>query len=177
MEQSVKSVAIRFGLITGVISLINLALGYAVFEPGSMAGSYSSLAAIVITLAITVATAFRLKAIQGGYASFKQIFSTYMVSRIIQFSMLMAAMMLLYLVVDTDFAAQMAQLETDNILKQGELRNTPPKEIEVQLERAKEFNVTVAKTHLINWLVYISINTPIGLLLAAGTKKVNPQAV
>jgi uncharacterized membrane protein SpoIIM required for sporulation len=116
-----------------------------------------------------------LKKRKEGFATFKEVFSVFMINRIINITLSLGFVVLLYFVIDTDFRDLVAEKQYEMQYERLLNRNISEEQIENQLSILSNWNAKNIKVYLFTWLGYIVVNAIISLFVAAAMKKNNPE--
>lgn len=164
----------NYGLIAGTLAVLLQLSYYLIVDQFSTFGQISGLVLIVVNFVICLWSVIDLKKRQNGFASFREVFTVYMLNRIINITMSIGFLMILYFVIDTDFrdmvvdkqfVAQMEQLNAAN-LSESDMQNA--------LATIEKWSGRNKMVYIFTWLGYIVVNSIIGLIIAATFKKDEP---
>ena len=175
MQSSTSKDLYNYGAFAGVLAII-LQLGYYLFiDQFSSFGKVSGVILIVVNFIICFFSVIELKKRKEGFATFKEVFSVFMINRIINITLSLGFVVLLYFVIDTDFRDLVAEKQYERQYERLLNRNISEEQIENQLSILSNWNAKNIKVYLFTWLGYIVVNAIISLFVAAAMKKNNPE--
>jgi len=164
----------NYGVVAGGLAVF-LQLGYYLFiDQFSSLGKVSDVVLLLSNFIICFWSVVEFKKRNNGFATFKEVFSIFMINRIINITLSLGFVVLLYFVIDTDFRDLVVEKQYEMQYKQLLNRNISEEHMEIQLAVLSEWNGKNIKVYLFTWLGYIIVNAIIGLLVGAAMKKNNP---
>lgn len=139
MDERIKAIVIRFGLIAALVFVGYDLYGY--FVDVSVFGDFwLGIMRIVAVITILFVGGLRAKSVFGGYISFRDVFRTIVLSGLIASLILTAVQIILFIYVDPDFATKINEAVVDNMVKMGEASGATPEQIAKQMETLKSSN-------------------------------------
>jgi hypothetical protein len=175
MEKSLKSIATNYGLYLGVLLSAVTVLAYAV-KLELLTNMWLGIILLIAIIAFGIIAIVKVKQAQGGFASFKEAFTSYFITVLLGLLISTVISFLLFNVVDTDAAETLKQKTIEQTVQMMEGFNTPVEVIDQTVEKMEEqnqFGIAGVLKNLAFQLVLFSI---IGLIVAAVMKKSNPDA-
>tara|TARA_B110000046_G_scaffold29632_1_gene31191 strand:+ start:871 stop:1269 length:399 start_codon:yes stop_codon:yes gene_type:complete len=112
MNPTIKNIAIKYGSIFGALNVLYILYAYIIDKTiFTMAGP--GILIFFIGIGIYVFAISKVKQSQGGYATFKDVFSTYIISGVVATAIGSGFTILLFGVVDPEFASEIMELIID----------------------------------------------------------------
>ena len=93
----------NYGLIAGTLAVLLQLSYYLILDQFSTFGQISGVVLIVVNFVVCLWSVVELKKRQNGYATFREVFSVYMINRIINITLSIGFVIALYFWIDTDF--------------------------------------------------------------------------
>ncbi len=174
MNEHVKSQAIRFGSIAGGLALAYTLMAYLV-DLTLMTNPWVGILFWVVTLILLIIAVSRAKAAMGGFISFKEAFSTFIVAYVIYALITTAFSMLLFNVVDTAAAAELQEMIIESSVGMMESFGAGEEQIEQSVEAMESQNSFGVMGLLQSFFWGIVGYAVIGLIVAAFMKKNKPD--
>jgi hypothetical protein len=175
MEKSLKSIATNYGLYLGVLLSAVTVLAYAI-KLELLTNMWLGIVLLFVIIAFGIVAIAKVKKAQGGFASFKEAFTSYFITVLLGLLISTVVSFLIFNVVDTDAAETLKQKTIEQTVQMMEGFNAPVEAIDQtveQMETQNQFGVAGIIKSLAFQLVLFSI---IGLIVAAVMKKSNPDA-
>ncbi|MEC8458935.1 MAG: DUF4199 domain-containing protein [Bacteroidota bacterium] len=175
MQSNISKDLYNYGAVAGVLAII-LQLGYYLsIDQFSLLGKVSEGFLIVVNFLVCFWSVVELKKRKGGFATFKEVFSVFMINRIINITLSVGFVVLLYFVIDTDFRDLIVEKQYEMQYERLLNLNISEERIENQLAIMSNWNAKNIKVYLATWSGYIVVNAIISLIVAAAMKKNNPE--
>jgi hypothetical protein len=175
MEKSLKSIATNYGLYLGVLLAAVTVLAYAV-KLELLTNMWLGITLLIVIIVFGIISIVKVKQAQGGFASFKEAFTSYFITILFGLVISTVVSFLIFNVVDTDAAETLKQKTIEQTVQMMEGFNTPVEVIDETVEKMEaqnQFGIAGVLKNLAGQLVLFSI---IGLIVAAVMKKSNPDA-
>ncbi|MFD1064221.1 DUF4199 domain-containing protein [Winogradskyella litorisediminis] len=174
MEKSLKSNALNFGLYLGVIlAAINIIVYVIDIK------LYSSLwvAAVSIVTIITLGTIScnSSKKLLGGFMSFKEAFTSYFITVAVGLFISTIIYFVLFNFVDPESAQVLAEMQIDGQVEMMENFGAPQESIDEAVAKMKENNPFSIGNQILGYAIFLTIMSLIGLIVAAITKRKDPN--
>ncbi len=173
MNEHVKSQAFRFGTIAGGLAIAYTLLSY-LTDLVLFSNFWAGILFWVVTLVILIIAVSRAKALMGGYISFKNAFSTFVVTYVITSLISTAFSIILFNLIDPAAGERVQELLIETSVGYMEQFGTPEGQIEAQVEQMEAENpfgiIGLVKSFFWGIFWYAII----GLIVAAFMKKNKP---
>ncbi|GGZ82689.1 DUF4199 domain-containing protein [Algibacter mikhailovii] len=175
MENSLKSIAINYGLYLGVLLALITVLAYAI-NIELLTNMWVGIVILVAIIVFGIISVAKAKQAQNGFASFKQAFTAYFITILIGLVISTFVSFLLFNVVDTEAAEVLKEKTIEKTVEMMEGFNSPTDKIDeavTQIESQNQYSLGNIAKGLAGYLVFFSV---IGLIVAAAMKKSDPSA-
>ncbi len=174
METSVKSNTINRGLILGgILSLITV-IGYAVYQD-MYTNWWFLIILIVFIIGYAISTAIKSRKLLGGYISFKDAFTSYLIPIAIGTLISAIVSILIFTVIDPDAAIAIKEKTIEMAIGMMEKFGAPQEAIDKSLVELENQNPLGLSTQIFNWFKGMLFYIIIGLLAALAIKKKEPE--
>lgn len=173
MNPYVKTNAIRFGLIVAAIGISYTLIAYLV-DLKLLVQVYSGILLWLITLILLIVAVSKTRSMQGGFISFKEAFSTFIVGYIVSALVSVSFNILLFTVIDPQAAEELHELIIESTVSMMERFGAPEDQIDTQIEQMEQSNQFTIGSQLKSILWSIVVYAVIGLIVAAIMKKDRP---
>lgn len=174
MKDAIKSNASRFGLIAAAISVGYTLLAYLV-DITLMVNYFAGIGLWIVGLIIFILAVSRAKKQMGGFITFRDAFSTFILAYIIFALISTSFNILLFGVIDTAAAEEIRELTIEAQVELMENIGAPEDQIEENIQMLEEGNPYGIGSLVQGFFWGIVIYAIIGLIVAAIMKK-NPPA-
>ena len=164
----------NYGLIAGTLAVLLQLSYYLIIDQFSTFGQISGLVLIVVNFVICLWSVIDLKKRQNGFASFREVFTVYMLNRIINITMSIGFLIILYFVIDTDFRDMVVDKQFVAQMEQLNAANLSESDMADALATIEKWSGRNMMVYIFTWLGYIVVNSIIGLIIAATFKKDEP---
>jgi len=164
----------NYGLIAGTLAVLLQLSYYLIVDQFSTFGQISGLVLIVVNFVICLWSVIDLKKRQNGFASFREVFTVYMLNRIINITMSIGFLIILYFVIDTDFRDMVVDRQFVAQMEQLNAANLSESDMADALATIEKWSGRNMMVYIFTWLGYIVVNSIIGLIIAATFKKDEP---
>ncbi|GAA0729575.1 DUF4199 domain-containing protein [Aquimarina litoralis] len=173
MEKSVKSNALSLGVILGVVLALITVIAYTVYQ-GMYTNWMAGIGIAILIIVFGIVSAVKSRKLLGGYISFKDAFTSYLITVAIGTLISMVVNILVYVVIDPDAATAINEQIIESTVGFMEKFGTPESEIEKAVAKMEEENQFGLITQLKGWFYGILIYIIIGLLACLAVKKKEP---
>lgn len=174
MNDIVKNNALKFGLIAGIIPILYTLYAYLI-DLTLMVNFFSGIGMWIVMMVIFILSVSKTKKALGGFITFKNAFSTFILSYLVSAVLSGLFSILLFVVIDPEVSEQINELTIEKSVEMMERFGTPEAEIDRQVEAMEgqnNFNMMgILKSMLMGILIY----SVLGLIIAAIMKKKEPE--
>ncbi len=176
MEKSLKSIAVNYGIYLGLILSLSTICCYLIDL-----ALFNNLWILLITVGAVIVlgtmSILKVKNALGGFISFKQAFSSYFIT--IAFGLFISTVVYftIFGIVDTDAAQVLADQQIERQIESMENWGAPQSVIDETLVKLEETDQFSIGNMALGYCVYLVIMSIIGLIVAAVTKRNDPNAV
>ncbi|AEV31867.1 hypothetical protein Oweho_0855 [Owenweeksia hongkongensis DSM 17368] len=174
MNNAVKSAASKFGPIIAAIGISYTLIAYLV-DMHLMVNMWAGISLWVINFVLLIIAVRTAKVAMGGFISFKNAFSTFLLTFVLSSLLSTVFAILLFGVVDTEAADQLQELTIETSVSFMEKLGTPESEIEKQVSAMEENNQFSALNQVKGFFMGIVFYAILGLIVAAVMKKDKPN--
>ena len=174
MDKTLKSIATNYGLYLGVLMALLTVLSYAI-NLELLTNMWYGIFILIAIIAFGIISVAKLKQAQNGFASFKEAFSSYIITVIIGLVISTFVSYLLFNFIDTDAADVLKEKTIEKTVQMMENFNTPNEAIAAavdQIESQNQWSIGNILKGLAGYIVFFSV---IGLIVAAAMKKSKPD--
>lgn len=173
MNPIIKKHAIKFGVISALIGIVYSIIAY-VFDETLFVNWWFGIAIIVVSLVILGISISSVKKEQGGFISFKEAFSTFVITWVISAVLSTSFNFILFNLIDPDFQERITELTIEKTAGFMERMGTPEETIDEAIKGIEEQdNYSIGG--LLRGFVYSTLfMSVIGLIYAAVMKKNKP---
>lgn len=174
MNPTIKSIAIKYGSIFGALNVLYILYAYIIDKTiFTMAGP--GILIFFVGIGIYVFAIAKVKESQGGYATFKDVFSTYIISGVVATAIGSGFTILLFGVIDPEFASEIMELIIDTTLDKLEGSGMSDDQITEIIDKVQGSEPFGILGQLKSAAFSIMFNAVVGLIVAAAMKKNNPD--
>lgn len=173
MNNAVKSAASKYGPIIAAIGITYTLLAYLI-DMKLMVNMWAGISLWVINFILLIISVRAAKKMMDGFISFKNAFSTFLLTFVLSSLLTTVFAILLFGVVDTDAADQLQELTIETSVSFMEKLGTPESEIEKQVAAMEENNQFSALSQVKGFFMGIVFYAILGLIVAAVMKKDKP---
>lgn len=175
MNEVVKSNASKYGLGAAIITVAYTLIAY-LTNLSLMVNPWAGISLWVITLIIYIVAVSRTRSGLGGYISFRDAFSSFILAYIISSLVATAFNILLFTAVDPGAAEELQEMSIDATVQMMDNFGTPESQIEETIEQMEGSNQFSVIQMVKGFFWGIFIYAVIGLIVAAIMKK-NPPVI
>ncbi|WP_299899493.1 DUF4199 domain-containing protein [uncultured Aquimarina sp.] len=173
MEKSVKSNAISLGAILGVVLALITVIAYTAYQ-GMYTNWMAGIGIAILIIVFGIVSAVKSRKLLGGYISFKDAFTSYLITVAIGTLISMVVNILIYVVIDPDAATAINEQIIESSVGFMEKFGAPEAEIEKAVAKMEEENQFGLVTQIKGWFWGILIYIIVGLLACLAVKKKEP---
>ena len=175
MEKSLKSNAINFGLYLGLtlasINIIAYLVDIKLFNSFWVGG------AIIISIVLFgIISINSSKKLLGGFISFKNAFTSYFITVALGLFISTLVYFLIFSVLDTESAQILAEIQVENQVKMMENFGAPQASIDEAIIKLEENDPFSIGNQFLGYTIFLVMMSVIGLIVAAVTKRNDPNA-
>lgn len=174
MNPAIKNNGVRFGLIYGVISIVYALYAY-LFDSSVYVSIWSGILFFFLSLGFYIYAVAKAKKELGGYITFKEAFSTFMIAAVVATAISTVFSILLMGVIDPEYAETVLDLIKETTMERLESANLPEEKMEEILNTLDERNPFAIGSLAKNFFFGVAFSSVIGLITAAAMKKNNPE--
>jgi len=173
MEKSVKSSSINRGLILGgILSLITV-LGYSLY-PEMYTNWWILIAMVIFIIAYSIASSVKSRKLLGGFISFKEAFTSYLITVAIGTIISAIVSILIFVVIDPEAAIAIKEQTIEMTVGMMERFGTPQEVIEESIAELEKENALGLTPQIFAWFKGMLFYIIIGLLASLAVKKKEP---
>ncbi len=176
MNPAIKSTTSRFGLIIAGISIAYTLIAYLV-NLKLLVNTFAGIGLWVTTMVLLVIAVLSVKKAGGGYISFRDAFSTFILTYIISALISSVFSILLFSVIDPEAAVRLQELIIETTVNMMDKFGAPESSIEEQVENMEGSNQFSIGSQVRGFFTGIVVYAVIGLITAAIMKKNKPEFV
>ncbi|MFY7729482.1 MAG: DUF4199 domain-containing protein [Flavobacterium sp.] len=173
MNTAIKKNGVMCGLIIGGLSVITLTLMY-ITDLKLFVNMWIGIVMFFVNLAIGIYAVAKVKKAQGGYATFKEAFTTYFIAMLIGTAINSLYIYLIFNIIDPEIKPVVTEYVVETTAKMMQGMGAKSADVIKSLEQIRKADsysiVALAKSYVWGLLVHIII----GLIVAAILKKQNP---
>ena len=173
MNPLVKKYGIKFGLMIAALSVGYYLVAY-LFNEELFVNWYIGIVLIVINFVLLLMSVISVKKEQNGFIEFKDAFSVFALSWIVNAGITMVFTILLFNVIDTELATRVVDMTIEATLSIMEKFNTPEEAIDKAIEDIQAQNNYSVGGIIKGNLISIVVASVFGLIVAAFFKKKKP---
>lgn len=173
MNPIVKKYALKFGRIGAAISVLFTLVAY-LFANELFVTWYVGVLSLVVNFVLYLMAVLGAKKEMGGYISFKDSFSAFVVAAVINIVVTYVLNIVLFTVLDQDMAAQLQEMQIEKQVEMMETFGTPEEAMEEAITQLEENDLYSVESQLKGIMFAVLFAAVIGLLVAAVTKKAEP---
>lgn len=175
MEKSLKSTAINFGLYLGIV-LAALNIIVYVIDIKLYSSLWVAAASVIAVVIFGIISSNSAKKILGGFISFKKAFTAYFITVALGLFISTVVYFVLFNVVDTESAQVLADMQIEAQVEMMEKFGSPQEAIDAAVVQLKENNPFSVGNQFLGYAIFLTFMSLIGLVVAAVTKKNDPNA-
>ncbi len=174
MNSVVQSTAVKYGLIAAAINVGWLLLAYLV-DLSLFVNPWAGVALWLVGIVIFILAVVKVRSTLEGYISFKEAFSTFILSYLINAAIAMIFAVLLFNFIDPAAAEEIQELTIERSVEMFENFGMADDEIDAAIEKMENQNSFSLGNQLRGLLMGIAFYAIVGLIVAAVMKKNPPE--
>jgi hypothetical protein len=174
MNGTMKQTAIKYGVYLALVNLSYVLYAYLV-DQSVLTLTWPGIILFFCGIGFGTFSVAKFKQGSGGYASFKEAFSTYMLTSIVAVLIGTVFTIVLFSVIDPDFAAGVMDMILETTMERFESSGLSDEQIDSIISRIEGSNPFSAAGQLKSAAFSIMFNALIALIVAAAMKKNNPE--
>jgi hypothetical protein len=175
MNEIVKKNGISFGVLLGVISVISTVVIY-VTNPENFVSIWVGLGIFFLNIILGIVAVSKTKKTLGGFITFKEAFTVYFITMAISSLIGITFMFILFNFIDPSIKDTIMDATIKMSVNMMQKAGLKTEDIRKSLDAMKESDNFSLLNQLKSFFVGLLIHTIIGLIVAAATKKENPNA-
>ncbi len=176
MDSTIKSTASRFGLIIASIGIFYTLMAYLI-DLQILVNTFAGIGLWLVNMILLIVAVFQVKKAFGGYISFKEAFSTFILTYIISSLVSAVFAILLFAVIDPEAADNVQELIIETTVNMMERFGAPEESITEQVEQLEATNQFSVVNQVKGFFTGIVFYAVIGLIVAAILKKNKPEFI
>lgn len=176
MNPAVKSTASRYGLIIAAIGIAYTLIAYLI-DLKLLVNTFAGIGLWLVNLILLIVAVSMVKKAGGGFISFKEAFSTFVLTYVISALISSVFSILLFSVIDPQAAERLQELIIETTVNMMERFGAPESQIEEQLENMEGSAQFSIGSQVRGFFTGIVIYAVIGLIVAAIMKKNKPEYI
>jgi hypothetical protein len=174
MNEIVKNNALKYGVIAGLIPIVYTLYAYLI-DLTLMVSFFAGIGMWIVMMVVFVLAVAKSKKAMGGFISFKDAFSTFILAYIVSAVLSGVFSLVLFVVIDPDVSQQINELTIEKSVEMMERFGTPEDQIDAQIEAMEGQNNFNTWGIIKSLLIGIVIYSVLGLIVAAIMKKKEPE--
>lgn len=176
MNPAVKTTASRYGLIIAAIGIAYTLIAYLV-DLKLLVNTFAGIGLWLVNLILLIVAVSMVKKSGGGFISFKEAFSTFVLTYVISALISSVFSILLFSVIDPQAAERLQELIIETTVNMMERFGAPESQIEEQLANMEGSTQFSVGSQVRGFFTGIVIYAVIGLIVAAIMKKNKPEYI
>tara|TARA_R110000850_G_scaffold146781_1_gene268895 strand:+ start:1321 stop:1875 length:555 start_codon:yes stop_codon:yes gene_type:complete len=176
MDSTIKSVASRFGLIIASVGIFYTLMAYLI-DLKLMVNTMAGIGLWVVNMILLIVAVSQVKKAFGGYLSFKEAFSTFILTYSITALVSAVFGILLFSVIDPEAAERVQVLIIETTVQLMERFGAPESSITEQVEKLEATNQFSVVNQVKGFFSGIVLYAVIGLIVAAIMKRNKPEYI
>lgn len=173
MNEVIKNNGVRYGTIAGLISIVYSYVVYAINEDIFLQW-YLTLLIQMLGIGLCVAAIVKSRKMLGGYITFREAFSSFMIGAIVYMFISLAGSTLMFQVIDSDLGERLKEKMMVQLEERFENSNMPEERMNQVLQNMEEQDTFGLATQLKSTLYGIVFMAVIGAISALILKKERP---
>lgn len=170
-----KKFGTRFGIYMGIIGVLYSVIIWAIDESLFIKLWWLSLLLFLVALGLFVAAQVQTKKALGGYASFREVFSAFMIGAIVYMLISTAFGLLLFQVIDPDLGPRIKEQTIVFTMERLENMGLPDEALDEQLAKLEEQDQYSVVGQLKSFLMGTLFFAVVGAIASLITRKNKPE--
>ncbi len=173
--ETAKKVGLKYGIIMGAISILFGVYTYAI-DPSMLGNMWVGFIFILLYIVLLIVALIEAKKNQGGFMSFREAFSTFMIAAIVALAASTVWNLLIFNVIDPSYADEVKEVSMEATIGLMERMGMPEDQLEQALIDAEERIDSQFTTGglLRGFAMNVVFSAIVGLIFAAIFKKSKP---
>lgn len=174
MNPIIKSNAIKFGSWFGLVNLAYVLYAYLI-DKTIFTATAPGIVIFIAGIVFYIIAVGKVKQAQDGYATFREVFTTYIVAGVVATLIGTGFGILLFVVIDPEFASEVLDLIVEVTVERLENAGMSDEQMTPIIDRIVGSNPFSVGGQLKSAAFGIVFNAIVGLIVAAAMKKNNPE--
>ncbi|MEY2963767.1 MAG: hypothetical protein RL754_1028 [Bacteroidota bacterium] len=174
MNPTIKTIGVKFGAYYGLVSIVYALYAY-LFDANIYNQAWTGILFFLLSVGIYMYAVAKVKKEFGGYITFKEAFSTFMVAAVVATAISTVFSMLLFGVIDPQYADLLFENTKEMMYNRLEGANLPEEKVAEILATLDERNPFTVGSLVRNFFFGVAFSAIIGLIVSAAMKKNNPE--
>lgn len=174
MNDDMKQIAIKYGTYLALLNIAYLLYAY-LLDMSVFTSTWPGIILFFCGIGFGIFSVGKFKQSNGGYASFKEVFSTYILTAIVAIVIGTVFTALLFSIIDPQFAADAMDMIVEVTLERFENAGMSGDQIDQIITRIEGSNPFGISGQLKSAAFSIMFNAIIALIVGAAMKKNNPE--
>ncbi len=170
-----KKFGTRFGIYMGIIGVLYSVIIWAIDEALFIELWWLSILLFLVALGFFVAAQVQTKKALGGYASFREVFSAFMIGAIVYMAISTIFGLLLFQIIDPDLGPRIKEKTIVFTIERLESMNLPEEAIDEQLAKMEEQDQYSVMGQLKSFLIGTIFFAVVGAIASLITRKNKPD--
>lgn len=175
MNEIVKKNGISFGVLLGVLSVVSTVIIY-VTNPENFVSIWVGLSIFFINIILGIVAVSKTKKALGGFITFKEAFTTYFITMAISSLIGITFMFILFNFIDPSIKDTIMEATIKMSVNMMQSAGLKTEDIRKSIDAIKNTDNFSLLNQVKSFFVGLLVHTIIGLIVAAATKKENPNA-
>jgi hypothetical protein len=173
MNEAMKQIAIKYGTYLALLNISYILYAYLV-DASVFTATWPGIVLFFLAIGFGIFAVGKFKQSNEGYATFKEAFSTYILTGIVATLIGTAFTVLLFSIIDPEFAVQTMDLIIETTHERFETSGMSDEQIEQIIGRIEGSNAFGIAGQLKSAAFSVMFNAIIALIVGAAMKKNNP---
>lgn len=173
MNETIKKNGITFGLILGAFLILRTTLIYTI-DINLFVNGYIGFIDIIVTIVLGVVAVAKIKKAFGGFITFKEAFSGFLLTMVIGVVLYSIFNIILFNVIDPDAKTVIREKVIEKTVAMMQGMGTPSDVLSKSVKSMRETDSFAPAQQLLGLGITIMMYAVVGLIVAAIVKKENP---
>lgn len=174
MNESMKQIAIKYGVYLSLTNLAYLLYAYLI-DSSVFTNTAPGIILFFVAIGFGIFAVGKFKQANGGYATFKEVFSTYILTAIVATLVGTAFTLLIFGLIDPEFGSEVMDQIVEKTLERFEGSGLPEDQVDEIIDRIANSDPFGLVGQLKSAAGSIAFNAIVGLIVGAAMKKNNPE--